>query len=168
MAVVFKHRKQAFTVTGCKNWTASQWGKALLNETMSKYWGFPKSITSNRDSKLHSAQWKTVWQSCGSKLLHTSACHTQADGQTERVIQVFQSGIWHYIHSLENQKYWFAALPQLLFVYNNTPYVSTGMSPNQCVMEFMPNKIATSLNNKIISSQMSLPLVRIAAHDAIL
>jgi hypothetical protein len=47
--------------------------------------GVPKTIVSDHDVKLMSYFWKTLWGKLGTKLLLSSTCHPQIDGQIEVV-----------------------------------------------------------------------------------
>jgi len=49
--------------------------------------GVPMSIVSDRDVKFLKYFWKVLWGKLGTKILYSTTCHPQKDGQTEVVNQ---------------------------------------------------------------------------------
>jgi hypothetical protein len=47
--------------------------------------GIPPTIVSDRDTKILSYYWKTLWGKLGTRLLFSTTCHPQIYGQTEVV-----------------------------------------------------------------------------------
>lgn len=98
--------------------------------------GIPKSIVSDRDSKFLSHFWKTLWAKLGTKLLFSTTCHPQTDGQTEVVNRTLGTLLRTFLKS--NLKSWEECLPFIEFAYNRVPHNTTSFSPFEIAYGFKP------------------------------
>ena len=98
--------------------------------------GIPKSIVSDRDVKFLSYFWKTLWGKLGTKLLFSTTCHPQTDGQTEVVNRTLSQLLRAVIQ--KNLKSWEECLPFVEFAYNRTVHSTTTFSPFEIVYGFNP------------------------------
>jgi len=89
--------------------------------------GIPRSIVSDHDVKFLSYFWKTLWGKLGTKLLFSTRCHPQIDGQTEVVNKTLSQLLRAIIQ--KNLKSWKECLPFIEFAYNRTVHSTTGFSP---------------------------------------
>jgi transposase InsO family protein len=89
--------------------------------------GVPKTIVSNQGPQFVSKFWSELHKSLGTKLLHSSAYHPQASGQTERVNQILEDMLRACV--LEFPQKWDDCLPLAEFSYNNGYQESIKMAP---------------------------------------
>jgi len=98
--------------------------------------GLPMSIVSDRDSKFLSHFWRTLWGKLGTKLLFSTTCHPQSDGQTEVVNKTLGQMLRYMI--VQNIREWEELLPHIEFVYNRVVHSTTYHSPAEVVYGFNP------------------------------
>jgi hypothetical protein len=72
----------------------------------------------------------------GTKLLFSTTCHPQTDGQTEVVNRTISQLLCALIQ--KNLKSWEECLPFVEFAYNRTVHSATGFSPFEIVYDFNP------------------------------
>ncbi|GKV11007.1 hypothetical protein SLEP1_g22296 [Rubroshorea leprosula] len=98
--------------------------------------GIPRTIVSDCDVKFLSYFWKTLWGKLGTKLLFSTTCHPQTDGQTEVVNRTLST----LLHSIiqKNLKNWEECLPHVEFAYNRSVHSATNCSPFEVVYGFNP------------------------------
>ena len=96
----------------------------------------PKSIVSDCDVKFLSYFWKTLWGKLGIKLLFSTTCHPQTDGQTKVVNRTLSQLLRVVIH--KNLKSWEECLPFVEFAYNKIVHSTTTFSPFEIVYGFNP------------------------------
>lgn len=98
--------------------------------------GIPRTIVSDRDSKFLSHFWKTLWGKLGTKLLFSTTCHPQTDGQTEVVNRTLGKMLRCFISG--NPRVWENLLPHVEFAYNRVVNSTTSHSPFEVVYGFNP------------------------------
>jgi hypothetical protein len=96
----------------------------------------PKSIVSDRNVKFLSYFWKLLWGKLGTKLLFSTTCHPQIDGQT----QIVNRTLTQLMHAIiqKNLQNWEDCLPFIEFAYNRSVHSTTEFSPFEIVYGFNP------------------------------
>jgi hypothetical protein len=98
--------------------------------------GMPSTIVSDRDSKFLSHFWRTLWNKLGTKLLFSTTCHPQTDGQTKVVNRTLGAILRAVLK--KNLKMWEEYLPHVEFAYNWATHSTTKVSPFHVVYGFNP------------------------------
>ena len=98
--------------------------------------GVSRTIVSNRDTKFLSYFWKVLWGKLGTKLLFSTSCHPQTDGQTKIVTRTLTTLLRTLIH--KNLKTREDCLLFIEFTYNMSFHSTTNMSPFEIVYGFNP------------------------------
>ena len=96
--------------------------------------GMTRTIVSDRDTKFLSYFWKTLWAKLGARLLFSTTCHPQTDGQTEVVNRTLSMLLRTMIK--KNMKEWEDCLPHVEFAYNRAVHSTTHMCPFEVVYGF--------------------------------
>ncbi|WVZ93958.1 hypothetical protein U9M48_039907 [Paspalum notatum var. saurae] len=85
--------------------------------------GMPSTIVSDRDAKFLNHFWRTLWNKLGTKLLFSTTCHPQTDGQTEVVNRTLSTTLRAVLK--KNLKMWEECLPHVEFAYNRAVHSTT-------------------------------------------
>jgi len=91
----------------------------LYFKEMMRLHGIHQSIVFDRDTKLLSHFWVTLWKKVGTKLKYSMTCHPQTDGQTEVTNQTLGTLLRALIKL--KSKAWDLLLPHAEFAYNKAP-----------------------------------------------
>jgi hypothetical protein len=80
-----------------------------------------------------------LWAKLGTKLLFSTTCHPQTDGQTE-VANTMLSTMLRAILK-KNIKMWEECLPHVEFAYNHSLHSSTKVCPYDIIYGFLPHAL---------------------------
>jgi hypothetical protein len=98
--------------------------------------GVPCTIISDQNTKFLSYFWKTLWGKLGTRLLFSSTCHPQTDGQT-KVVNRTLSMLLRVVLK-KNLKLWEQSLPHVEFAYNRAVHSTTKLCPFELYMASNP------------------------------
>ena len=133
--VVDRFSKMAHFITCHKTDDATNIADLFFKEIVRLH-GVPRTIISDRDVKFLSYFWKVLWGKLGTKLLFSTTCHPQTDGQTEVVNRTLSQLLRTVIN--KNLKSWEDCLPFIEFAYNRSIHSTTSFSPFEIVYGFNP------------------------------
>ncbi|XP_042466500.1 uncharacterized protein LOC122049106, partial [Zingiber officinale] len=134
-AVVDRFSKMAHFIPCHKTDDASHIAELFFKDVIRLH-GMPRTIVSDRDAKFLNYFWKTLWEKLGTKLLFSTICHPQTDGQTE-VVNRTLSFLLHAVIN-KNLRIWEDCLPHVEFAYNRSIHSATKFSPFEIVYGFNP------------------------------
>jgi hypothetical protein len=87
----------------------------------------PFTIISDGDAKFLSHFWHTLWYKLDTKLLFSTTCHPQNDGQMEVVNRTLGTMLRAVLKKI--LKMWEECLPHVKFAYNQATHSTTKVSP---------------------------------------
>lgn len=128
----------------CKKTSDANKGVVLFFKEVLRLNGFPRSITSDKDTRFLGHFWKTLQKKMGSKLLYSLTYHPWTDGQTE----VVNINLGNLLRSLsgENSIKWDMVLAQGELFYNVSVNRSSSKSPFQIVYGRLPKGAVDLIN----------------------
>ncbi|KAL5758005.1 hypothetical protein ACOSP7_020616 [Xanthoceras sorbifolium] len=108
------------------NCTAKQAARLFLRDVV-KYWSVPRTIINDRDPRFMGKFWTELFNLLGSNLHFSTSFHPQTDGQTERVNNLLELYLRHFVSA--NQRDWAKLLDVAQFSYNLQKSGATHHSP---------------------------------------
>jgi hypothetical protein len=107
--------KMAHFISCHKSDNASYIAKLILREIVRLH-GVPRTIVPDRNTKVFSYFWYTLWGKLGMRLLFPTTCHPQTDRQIEVINHTLSTSLQAVLKN--NLKLWEENLPHMEFAYN--------------------------------------------------
>ena len=98
--------------------------------------GVPNTIVIDWDAMFLSNFLRILWYKLGTKLLFSTTCHPQTDGQTEVVNRTLSTMLRAVLK--DNLRLWEECLPHIEFAYNRSIHSITKLSPFMVVYGINP------------------------------
>jgi len=133
--VVDRFSKMADFIPCHKSDDASHIADLFFKEVVRLH-GVPHTIVSDRDTNFLSYFWKTLWGKLGTRLLFSTTCHPQTDGQTKVVNRTLSMLLRAVLK--KNLKLSEESLPHIEFAYNRAVHSTTKFFPFEIVYGFKP------------------------------
>jgi hypothetical protein len=124
--IVDRLTKSAHFIPVNTNYNVQKYAEIYIAHVLCLH-GVPKMIVSDRGSQFVARFWEQLHASRGTHLIHSSAYHPQADGQTERVNQILKDMLRACV--MEHSGSWDKNLSWAEFSYNNNYQKSLKMAP---------------------------------------
>jgi hypothetical protein len=104
----------------------------LFYRNVVKYSRVPSNIASDRDVRFTGRFWTALFNMMGTRLKFSTANHSQTDGQTERINDLLEEYLRHYVSTI--QLNWLELLESAQFCYNLQKSSITEASPFELVL----------------------------------
>ncbi|MCO5550084.1 hypothetical protein L7F22_003563 [Adiantum nelumboides] len=128
--IICKFSNQVHFVPARKKIKSEHMVKLFIHNIF-KYHGMPQSIVSDRDPRMTSLFWKTLFENIGTTLKFSSSFHPQTDGQSKEPNSSVLDLLKCYVS--EHKATWEHYLPLVEYAYNNIVHTSIGKAPFEIV-----------------------------------
>jgi hypothetical protein len=136
LVVVDRFSKYATFIPAPKYVSAEETAQLFFKHVV-KFWGVPRDIVSDRDSRFTGNFWTELFRLLGSKLSMSSSAHPESDGQTERFNGMVEEYLRHFVSG--NQRNWVELLDVAQLCFNVQKSSSTNKSPFEIVTGQQPS-----------------------------
>ena len=135
LVVVDRFSKYAVFIPAPSECPAEEAARIFFSNVV-KHFRMPKDIVSDRDTRFTGRFWVEMFKIWGTECKFLTANDPQTDGQTERVNQMLEENLRHFMTT--SQKNWLELLESAQLSYNLQRSSATGMNPLEVAIGFQP------------------------------
>ncbi|BBN68959.1 hypothetical protein Prudu_661S000800 [Prunus dulcis] len=157
LVVVDRFTKYATLIPAPADCNAEEAARLFLKHVV-KYWGIPKSIINDCDTRFTGKLWTDLFKQLGSQLNFSTSFHPQTDGQTKQVNALLELYLRHYVSA--NQRDWAKLLDVAQFSYNLQRSKSTRSSPFELAIGQQPMTTNTVMSGYTGSSHAAYKMIK--------
>lgn len=121
--------RRTYLLSGASHWSAERWSLRFA-ERLLPHIGWPRTIISDRDSRLTSQFWRSLNTRYGCELKFSTA-HHKSDGQSERTVQSVEMALRGLCNDWADD--WASHLPVVELLLGNREHASLNAAPNELV-----------------------------------
>jgi hypothetical protein len=130
LIVTCKISKRMTIISSKFIWTILNWAETLLDRLLITNWDISEEIILNRNSKFISDFWKALLSKLDTKLLMSTAYHSQTDKQSKRTNQIVEIALRFFLIENSNAN-WISATSLIQANLNNFFNVAIELSFNE-------------------------------------
>ncbi|PFH62963.1 hypothetical protein XA68_10714 [Ophiocordyceps unilateralis] len=128
LIITDKFSKFVRYIVGKTTWSSEDWAHAYI-ALIYPDWGWPDTFVHDVDPKLVSALWTSLCKASDIAVRTSAAYHQQANGQSERTIQIVLHGLRALLGHLFNAEDWQPRLAHVVHCMNTSRHTSTQDTP---------------------------------------
>ena len=146
LTIICKYSKRITIILEKVTYNAKNWANCTLNKLLTADWRLSTAIISNRDFKFIFEFWQQFFSMLDTKILTTTAYHSQTNEQFERSNQIVKIAI-RFLYANDSDVDVIVALSSIQSRLNNSLNASTELCFNEIIYEFKIRNCLSSLNN---------------------
>ena len=165
MSMICKFSKRVTFVIEKSTWSTFQWNIILIDKLNVADWNTFNVILFDKNRKIFSELWITIFKYLDVKLLYSIVYHSQIDDQSEIINQIVEIALRYLIVTLNNFDKWSFTLSRLQIELNNVSSITIDKSINDIIYDFTSDQSLNFIN--LNASIINQHIVRTKAIDVI-
>lgn len=156
--IIDKFTKWVLLLPERSDYTVAEWANIFLSGVTEHDWGISHQIISDWDLKFLLSFWQAIFEKLKTKLLTSSAYHSQTDNQSEHTNQTVKIALQYHVTSHSDKDFTFA-LPYIQETLNNSWNAFISYAQNELAYGFWTNDSLTCLADLPLKDYTQLQMI---------